>query len=242
LVVPLNTTHILKTPQNLSIDWHCQAVSYLDFYERQRLKHYTSHRKNTFLLGRWLLKTVVGHALKCRPSAVIVGITANGKPFIKEPRTARHLHISLTHAGCYIALGLTTTAQGIDIENIERAPSRATHIPRLINAGVYQQIINAAPTTVLSYAELFTLFWTYLETQVKIKGSTLYKERALFFDQGVFNPQQLSAYAPAFVFYSSRLPNYIVSYACWRRQSYLKMSFVMVKNTKKKSFKYDKMK
>ncbi len=239
--VPLNTVSILEVPKTLDIAWYNQAVSYLDYYERQRFKHYKNHRKHTFLLGRWLLKTQLAQHIQCAPKAIKIGITHNGKPYIKAPRSARHLHISLTHSGPFIACGLVSTPHGIDIENTERAPTNPKYISQLINPYVDRHIHSLAQSTPSQLSELFILFWTYLEAQVKLKGSTLYQEKAHFFQNGLLTPRLLSAITPEFAFCSQKICSYIVSYGCWHRQSRQPIQFVIVKNTKKKSIKYDKI-
>lgn len=71
-----------------------------------------------FVLGRMLLRRVLGAFLGCLPGAVEIGISGSGRPF---SRSVKSLDFNLSHADGRVALALGWQARvGVDLESWTR--------------------------------------------------------------------------------------------------------------------------
>lgn len=220
--------YVLSIPSYLSTTWQIQALQLLDAQERWRYRHYPPNRQKQFLLGRWLLKNCLASHLKCQAKDILIGISKNGKPYVKRPLTRHKLHISVTHTHNMIACSLSNCQHGIDIESLNRAPKNERRLSRLLNKHVESQILSLCELTHYSRAHLFITFWCYFESFIKLKGSRLHQEKEAFFSGGQINPNNLAARADHVFFHSHQLYNDIIGFGYKPRLIQAKPEYVHV--------------
>lgn len=175
----MNPIRIIYTPipeAGFSAKWSAAAEAVLDSYELDRLANYKYQSlKQRFLLGRILIKTEVSRRLHCHPKDVCLAYSANGKPYV---RAHPELAISISHCDSWVAVALASESVGIDIESLTRSGEPWLNAARLLNNSVADQLKQASVfgTTVPA---MFGAIWCCMESQVKVKDSSVFSERKL---------------------------------------------------------------
>lgn len=95
--------------------------SWLDAGERARLGRCRAPRHaRQFLLGRAVLRRLLGAFLDCKPSAVVLEQDEHGKPRLAPPGQSADLHFSVSHSGDWVYLALARgMSLGVDIERVD---------------------------------------------------------------------------------------------------------------------------
>lgn len=87
--------------------------------EKKRVKKFSRAEDiESFILGRYLLRSVLAKILKINPSEVNIKLSEYGKPYLSDKKT--EYKFNLSHAGDWIVLALCRGGEvGIDIEKIK---------------------------------------------------------------------------------------------------------------------------
>ncbi|MBU2986758.1 hypothetical protein KO528_15440 [Saccharophagus degradans] len=175
----MNPIRIIYTPipqAGFSEQWCTAVEAILDRHELSRLASY-KHKtlKHRFLLGRLLIKTEVSRRLHCEPKDVRLAYSANGKPYV---RAHPELAISISHCDSWVAVALASENMGIDIESLMRSGEPWNNAARLLNTSVADTLkqVGTFGTTVPA---MFGAIWCCMESQVKVKDSSVFSERKL---------------------------------------------------------------
>lgn len=96
--------------------------SWLDAGEIARLERCRAPRHaRQFLLGRAILRRLLGAFLDCEPAAVALARDEHGKPQLDPPGQSVDLHFSVSHSGDWVYLALARGMRpGVDIERIDK--------------------------------------------------------------------------------------------------------------------------
>lgn len=165
-------------PVNINGEILCRARAVLTSEERERADAFRSQTAlDTFLLGRLILKTELASRCGVPAASIQLDISENGKPTIAKKHNKDNLHFSLSHCKSAILVGIANCNIGVDIEEIDRLAAKTRITETFFAAGVVQQL-KLCETK--NSAELFTQFWTLLESRVKLLDSSIFIERNKF--------------------------------------------------------------
>jgi 4'-phosphopantetheinyl transferase len=125
----------------------------------------------TFVLGRRMLRSLLGDMLGCAPGAVPLALGAHGKPELEGGARSSGLCFNLAHSGaqvlCAVALG---RGVGVDVER-ERGDLDVLELARrFFCAREIRRLEEAAPAEA---RRLFYRYWTLKEAYLKAEGTGL---------------------------------------------------------------------
>jgi 4'-phosphopantetheinyl transferase len=123
-----------------------------------------------FMLGRVLLRCVLSHYLGTEPHELIFSRSKKGKPLLDFPKT-EGLVFNLSHSGDQSILAVAWGSHlGVDLENIDRAPTTLKIAGHFFSAQESQEILalgNDANRHALMH-------WVLKEALVKALGETVW--------------------------------------------------------------------
>ncbi len=123
-----------------------------------------------FLLGRVLLRRVIGGYLKIDPLALALRENINGKPELATPSTTP-FSFNLSHAGAKAVLAVTRASTvGVDFVSMDRADT-IRRISKQFFSASERQYLDALGDARASYA---LKLWALKESVVKAKGLTVW--------------------------------------------------------------------
>lgn len=147
------------------------AARLLSPEERRRLDG-MQHPKvaDRFVLGRLLLRSVLGRYLGAEAAGLEFRYNANGKPGLAEPVGDR-IGFNLSHSASEFVLAVCREAAiGVDLEALDRAPAAQRIARRFFAADEVRQL--AQPGCDADARAL--LLWSLKESIVKAKGETVW--------------------------------------------------------------------
>ena len=102
--------------------------------EQARAERFLNSAKRLeFLRGRGLLRALLGGYLGCPPSAVRIGTTASGKPFLVSPSEPIEFNLSHTQ-GLLVLAFASRRAVGVDVEARVELPDSESLARRILSA------------------------------------------------------------------------------------------------------------
>jgi 4'-phosphopantetheinyl transferase len=139
--------------------------------ERERLEAFAFEKdRRLFLLGKALLRTVLGRYFNVPATEWRFVTTALGKPHIGRPESTRSLQFSLSHTEGLAACALTwQRAVGIDVEHTGRV-LQWDLVAQQFAPEEYQQLVWKPPH---KRQETFFALWTLKEAYAKASGHSL---------------------------------------------------------------------
>lgn len=121
-----------------------------------------------FLLGRALVRTVLGQLLARDPASLQFSHNAHGKPALREEHGSLPLHFNLSHTQGMLALALCRNrAVGVDVESVRRDVG-LLELSRRFFAVREHAGLEALDGT--EQCEHFFLLWTLKEAWLKARG------------------------------------------------------------------------
>ncbi len=154
--------------------------SVLDEYERSRFERFAfDHLKWTFATARWILKTKIAEKSACHAANVILHYSENGKPFVNKKH---NIEFSVSHTNKGIAIALSNKAVGVDLELHQRRGEPWKNAESFLNSNVEKKLATFSSDE--QKIRSFSRYWTAMESLVKLRGSTLFREKETF-DQGL---------------------------------------------------------
>lgn len=144
--------------------------------EKTRAARFVFDRdRNRFIVGRAMLRRILGRYLAKHPAGLQFSYNGFGKPWLTGER-AWSLHFNLSHAGGVAALAVSHLHEiGIDIE--ERKPLKEDIARRFFSAVEYGELRGLSGQ---DYVEAFYRCWTRKEAFVKAHGAGLSLDLASF--------------------------------------------------------------
>ncbi len=153
-----------------------EAVRFLDSHEQARLRLFKKQdARARFLIARYIAKTELGRRLECGPGEVCFNYSPNGKPLLNK--AGKKIWFSLSHCPDAVVYAVADSDIGVDVENISRCEKLVKKADSFFSPGIVKQIAEAK---LFSPVTAFTVFWTCLEAQVKVKDSSIFSERRIF--------------------------------------------------------------
>jgi 4'-phosphopantetheinyl transferase len=135
--------------------------------ERAARFHFELHRRR-FIVGRGLLRVILGRYLQARPQSVEFVCSAHGKPELSGPFTSNGLRFNLAHSEDLAVLAVTRLGPvGVDLEKILPLEDADDLVARFFSSrenASFQQLPNEQK------AKAFFSLWTRKEAWLKATG------------------------------------------------------------------------
>lgn len=143
--------------------------------EKQRaLRFFQPDDRNRFLLGRKMLRTIIGQASQVPPETVAFKTGASGKPFFVSG-DERPLYFNLSHAGDWVVATIGLPETGVDVEAINAAIGFDELAAACFSPEEQRALQNAS-----NPLQTFYVFWTRKEALLKATGIGLIDELTRF--------------------------------------------------------------
>jgi 4'-phosphopantetheinyl transferase len=128
-----------------------------------RLRQADDRRR--FIVGRGLLRTMLGRRLERAPASLVFGAGAHGKPTLAD---AEGLAFNVSHAGDYVLVAVgRAAALGVDVEQ-QRAGFDLVEVGRQVFTPTELALIANAPDAHRTFR--FFRQWTFKEAVAKASG------------------------------------------------------------------------
>jgi len=161
--------YVVKIPDQPVLPQLVERLGVLDAEEQEQYGRYrVDFKKVEFLVGRLMLKGLIGQHLGRRPEEITFVKNHYGKLYLPDAlRPAEPLHFNLTHSGKRIVVAVTTYSEiGVDVE--ETTKDHLNLMP-----SVYQEMeidfVNAQPDMAGKH-DAFYMLWTRKEAHMKAVG------------------------------------------------------------------------
>lgn len=140
------------------------AADMLSIAEQERLHHIRPPQQaRLFLLGRYLLRQLLGDVLSQPPQSIAIKINARGKPQLVQP----DWHFNISHSGSTLALAIGNQAPlGIDVEGRQLSSMQIHRLARRYFTDDEQTWLSQHNS-----ADAFLQLWTIKEAVLKAHGS-----------------------------------------------------------------------
>ena len=141
--------------------------------ERGRAGRFRFERDRVaFVLGRGLLRLLLGRYVGARPEDIRFALSERGKPFLEARRGVPALEFNLSHSGelVLIAVGLERCV-GVDVERIYRDASVEQIAERFFSPREVAALRGLAPAL---RREAFYACWTRKEAYIKARGEGIF--------------------------------------------------------------------
>lgn len=151
-----------------------ESVRFLDDREQARMALFRNPvARSRFLIARFICKTQLSRRLSCQPGDIGFQYSSNGKPMLEN---TEHW-FSLSHCASAVVCAIANQDIGVDVENMSRCEKLVAKADRFFSDTTVKQIEQGGR---LPPVTTFTVFWTCMEAQVKLKDSSIYSERRVF--------------------------------------------------------------
>ena len=153
--------------------------------EHARLKNFgQSGDQLRFLVGRGLLRILVGAQLGMPAEQVEFRFGPFGKPFVASAAGQPALHFNVAHAGKLVMLAFSQSCEvGVDVEEERAAADLALTARRLFPDCGYRDWLSLNPTEQLA---AFYQAWTHHEARLKALGRGVSDEQDVADAAGIF--------------------------------------------------------
>jgi 4'-phosphopantetheinyl transferase len=155
---------------------HGQALPrytrYLSADELQRARRLRQpEHGERFIISRGLLRTLLGSYLDCRPEAVHIALSPQGKPCLSAPFSSAQLHFNLSHSRDAILFALRLKEPvGVDVEYMRDSLDFVSLARRFFSEQEHCDISSCAG---LEQKKAFYAHWTRKEAYLKATGKGL---------------------------------------------------------------------
>ena len=173
--------HIWRSPLDTSPDLRTQLHAYLSEDEQDRAARFRfDHHRHHFIVGRGILRVLLGRYVQQEPQDLVFGYSDRGKPFLSNPTSrsqgslrtlgsqATALQFNVSHSGGVVLYAIARNRRvGIDLEEARTMPNAAQLVQRFFTEREYAQLLAQPP----EQQELaFFRGWTRKEAYLKATG------------------------------------------------------------------------
>ena len=128
-------------------------------------------KRISFLVGRAVLRIILGWYVKTTPQNICFHYLPNGKPVFSDEKLASRIHFNLAHSGRWMVLAVSRrNPVGIDIEEKRMISSMEWALQNLFHEKDQEAIRKISPPL---KNEAFLQEWTALEATEKMYGAGL---------------------------------------------------------------------
>lgn len=141
-----------------------EATVFLQEEEQERANKFRREGdRNRFILGRIVLRKLLGELLQCPPQKIPIVLSKHKKPVLAGASEGLY-HFSVSHSENYILIGISRNEVGVDIEHID---------PAFDYKNVMQYSFNEEEIAFVREHLHFYLLWTRKEALLKATGKGL---------------------------------------------------------------------
>ena len=152
--------YVQRLAQTLSADECMRSKRF--YFERDRRR---------FIVGRGILRMILGCYLGIEPSCLKFWYGSHGKPALAEPASGRKIRFNVSHSQGVALYALTCNREvGVDLERL-RSISDAERIAKRFFSSQENAVLQALPAN-LKHEAFFTC-WTRKEAYIKARGEGL---------------------------------------------------------------------
>jgi len=171
LPLAVDEVHVWLADLQQSVERRAMLAATLTTDEQERAARFRfPEQQDRFIVGRGLLRELLGAYLDRPAPALRFGQGAQGKPTLAGPDAGAGLHFNLSHSGERALYAVAHRELGVDLECVERTVSHAAVAERVCSLREW------AAFQALSAEELHEAFfacWTRKEAIAKAMGSGL---------------------------------------------------------------------
>lgn len=149
-----------------------QLQPMLSAEERERARRFKFERdRRRFLIGRGLLRFILGGCLEMDPAQVRFGCGPSGKPCVAPDQNAGRLQFNVSHSDkLFLCVVARQREMGVDVEHIRRVPDADAIAARLFTA---EEQARLQALVGQHRDEVFFTIWTRKEAWLKSLGMGL---------------------------------------------------------------------
>lgn len=164
--------HVWRAALDVPTDYLQQMVKTLSADEQQRAdRFYFDRDRQRFIIGRGLLRTILGRYLGIEPSRVQFCYEARGKPVLADVDNKDRLRFNLSHSQGLALYAIACDREiGIDIEQIRPFPNAEDIAKRFFSVRESTEISTLPPE---QQQTAFFKTWTCKEAYLKATGDGL---------------------------------------------------------------------
>lgn len=172
LVLAKNEVHVWRVNLDLPVEQIQELAKTLSADEQLRAdRFYFEQHRQRFMVGRGILRTILGRYLGIEPDQLQFDYSSRGKPSLAESCAGNRVRFNLSHSQGLALYGFTQSRQiGIDLEYLRPMPDAEQIAQRFFSAGEYA-VISALPPDKKQRA--FFRGWTGKEAYLKATGDGL---------------------------------------------------------------------
>jgi 4'-phosphopantetheinyl transferase len=172
LVIANDQVHLWRATLDWPEEQAARLQQWLSADERERMERFRSGRdRHRYLVGRGLLRTVIGRYLAVSPGVLRFDTIAAGKPRLALGVAPQPLQFNLSHSGDLVLIALASgRALGVDVEQV-RADLEAAEIAARFFSPTEQQAL--ATLSGARQIDAFFDCWVRKEAYVKARGDGL---------------------------------------------------------------------
>lgn len=172
LTVGNQDVHVWRAALDAPTEYVQQMVKILSSDEQQRAdRFYFDRDRRRFIIGRGLLRTILGRYLSIEPSRVQFCYEPRGKPVLADVDNQDRLQFNLSHSQGLAVYAIACNREiGIDLEQIRPFPNAEEIAKRFFSVREFTEI------SILSPEQQQTAFfktWTCKEAYLKATGDGL---------------------------------------------------------------------
>lgn len=172
LALGYQDVHVWRAVLDAPTEYVQQMVKILSSDEQQRAKRFYFDRdRQRFIIGRGLLRTILGRYLGLEPSRVQFCYEPRGKPVLADVDNKDKLRFNLSHSQGLAVYAITCDGQiGIDLEQIRPFPNAEDIAKRFFSVRESTEISRLPPE---QQQTAFFKTWTCKEAYLKATGDGL---------------------------------------------------------------------
>lgn len=128
--------------------------------------------RNSFIVSRGFLRTILGDALGCAPESISFGEGEYGKPFLAGAHATSEIEFNVSHSGDLFLHAVSRGRPvGVDVEKKKEGLAVEKLAQRYFAAGEARRLLEEAPSE--ERLDNFYRCWTRKEAYLKARGTGL---------------------------------------------------------------------
>lgn len=165
--------HYCRFCEDIQVLRFDNVAEILDEKEKKRASSFKTIRaKNQFLLARSVAKNAIGKLMGISPGEVSFNISDNGKPFLRNDPS---IHFSISHNCSGVAVAISNTNIGVDLEDIDRRGEPWKRAGAFLSRAAEEFVSRGIDEG--EKKSRFTLLWCAAEALAKYNDSSIFVER-----------------------------------------------------------------
>jgi 4'-phosphopantetheinyl transferase len=164
--------HVWRATLDFPEEQAARLQQWLSADERERMERFRCGReRRRYLVGRGLLRTVIGRYLAVSPHVLSFDATAAGKPRLAPGVAPQPLQFNLSHSGDLVLIALASgRALGVDVEQVRADIELAETAARFFSPTEQQALATLSGARQI---DAFFDCWVRKEAYVKARGGGL---------------------------------------------------------------------